>query len=122
MKEIIEKNLGLMISSNEGGMSNLLCNESLGGNAGFYKNCSCAGANFFYDKFTGEIIYFGNIQNVPKEIVKRYPEYHFRIALDLWNNKTHIINFKAPRGTTKEAKKTLEETAKEFNKKYGFQD
>ncbi|MBU2589626.1 MAG: hypothetical protein KKF52_00990 [Nanoarchaeota archaeon] len=122
MKEIIEKNLELMRSSKKGGMSELLCNESLGGNAGVYKNCSCAGANFYYDKNTGEIIYFGNIQSVPKDIVNNYEQHYFRVALDLWKDKTYIVNFKAPTEASKKAKQTLEETVKEFNSKYGFQD
>lgn len=120
MEEIIEKNLKKMRGVERGEMQYLLMRESFGGNAGFWKNCSCACTNFFYDKKNGEIIYFGNIQDVPKDIVKNYNEHRFRIALDnkIW--KIRIADYKAPKKASRKARENLEETVRRYNKEFGF--
>ncbi len=55
-----------MRSEKRGGMMEVTRKESIGGNAG----ASHLGINFYYNKETGEIIYFGNIQHVPKYILE----------------------------------------------------
>lgn len=123
MESIVSKNLEIMASNEKGGMFNVLNNESIGGNAGIHGNkYPCAGANFSYDKRDGKLIYFGNIQHVPKNIAIKYSRHCFRVAMDIFNSKMHIVDFKAPDEASEKAKKTLEETVKEFNKKYGFTD
>ena len=62
-------------------LSQKILEESFGGNAGSYKGVSCAGANFYYDKMTGEIMYFGNMQNVPEGIRNSFIHGTFRIAI-----------------------------------------
>jgi len=57
---IVTKNLERMLYKKEGGMQYLLCNESVGGNAGEFNNNPCAGANFLFNKLTGEIRKFTN--------------------------------------------------------------
>lgn len=85
-KAIIQSNLELMISSERKGMACALRYESMGGNAGFTsEGHPCCGANFRFDRNTGEIIYFGNSQDVPAE-VKNAPqnaEGTFRVAFNL---------------------------------------
>ena len=84
--EIIRENLELMVLGKAGGMANSLHKESMGGNAGYTRDGHpCRGANFHFDRNTGEIIYFGNCQNVPAT-VKTAPqnaEGTFRIAINL---------------------------------------
>lgn len=61
--EIIDLNLNMMNSD----MLDLLFNESIGGNAGNYeidgKKYFCGGANARFNRITGEIVVFGNIQD-----------------------------------------------------------
>ena len=79
IEEIVKKNLALIYSSTIGGMFSL--SESIGGNAGIHEGRSCYGANFYYHPQTGEILYFGNYQDVPKEIRENFPEGTFRVAV-----------------------------------------
>ena len=59
-KDIPHKNLKLMESIKKGGMLYLLRRESMGGNAGSYKNYNCVGARFEFNIITGEITKFTN--------------------------------------------------------------
>lgn len=130
MKEIIEKNLKLIKGVEIGEMQHLLNDESMGSNAGFWKNCSCAGANFFYDKNTGEIKYFGNIQHVPEAIKSKYSEACFRVAMDIgrWKEnimKQHIVNifyYEPLKNPPARARNTLEECVRLYNQEFGFSE
>ena len=64
LNPIVKKNLKLMRSRQSGGMAGM--SESIGGNAGSNNSAH----NFYYNKGNGEIVYFGNIQNVPEKIKK----------------------------------------------------
>lgn len=122
MNETIEKNLELMKSNERGGMHRLLMKESFGGNAGFWHNCSCAGANFYYDRKTGEIKYFENIQNVPKHIIENFDGGIFRVALETKTWKMHIVDYWAPKESSTTAKKNLEDAVRLYNKEFGFSE
>ena len=82
IEETVKKNLVLMESSVRGGMAMLSLTESIGGNAGIHEGRSCYGANFYYRPQTGEILYFGNYQDVPKEIRENFSKGTFRVAID----------------------------------------
>jgi hypothetical protein len=122
MNSIIEKNLEKMTSNNDGDMPPLLQEESYGGNAGFWKGYSCAAANFHYDQDTGEIIAFGNIQDLSREIVEKYPSHFFRVAADFFKSwKKRIVDYSAPKYVSAEARSILEETVAEYNRRHGFE-
>lgn len=79
---LIKGNLAKMTGSIEGDMGFCMIEESMGGNAGYYEGMPCVAVNFRFDEHTGEIKYFGNIQDTPSEIVKGFPGGTFRIALN----------------------------------------
>jgi len=127
---LIDKNLELMISNEPGGMYEVLIGESMGGNAGRFGNYLCAGANFYFNENTGEIIYFGNIQNVPDPIVDNCADGIFRVAWCMESNKYLIIEtcldlwkheWSEEIKISEDAKNILEQSVNEFNKKYGFE-
>ncbi|HJX05718.1 MAG TPA: hypothetical protein VJ461_03340 [Candidatus Nanoarchaeia archaeon] len=118
MNPIVAKNLELMMSSKEGGMQSLLASESIGGNAGKWRKCSCAATNFHYDPGTGEIKYFGNSPAIPSEMLK-LPSHYFRIAVDYVNSRRYgIVEYAHPREASELARKNLEESVKAYNKAY----
>ncbi len=80
-EEIVKQNLQIMFSTADGGMHSPQHNESIGGNAGQFEDYGCYGLNFFYNKDSGRIMYFGNSQYVPKNIRENYSEGSFIIAL-----------------------------------------
>ena len=83
MEYAARKNLELMRQGREGNMESLLAIESLGGNAGHMPDGRpCAGANFYFDRNTGEIKYFCNIQDAPENITPQYARGMFRVAVD----------------------------------------
>lgn len=59
--------------------------ESMGGNAGTAKidghTYSCIGLNGYAERQTGQIITFGNFQDVDTEIVQRNGHFIFRVAV-----------------------------------------
>jgi len=121
MEEIIETNLKKMVNNGKGDMLSLLSLESLGGSAGYWKDYSCQGANFYYDRFNGEIKFFGNIQKVPKAIKQKFQLGTLRLAFDIRNScKYRIIKYYLDEAT-KTAKSNLKKTIKIYNKEYGFQ-
>ncbi|KKT82553.1 MAG: hypothetical protein A3B99_00720 [Candidatus Yanofskybacteria bacterium RIFCSPHIGHO2_02_FULL_44_12b] len=68
-------------------MVDLLMTESIGGNAGAVdvdgKKYSCGGANGYANSETGEIIVFGNIQDIQdKKILENSSSFTLRVALD----------------------------------------
>ncbi|MBU1136063.1 MAG: hypothetical protein ABIG37_02200 [Nanoarchaeota archaeon] len=119
---IIYKNLERMESPEKGGMDELLLTESIGGNAGTFNGMSCAGANFCYDPFSGEIVYFANFQNIPLSIMekvksKELKEGFFRAALDTCEFNFRIIEiFAEPE--TETAKRNLEASVLEYNQRH----
>jgi hypothetical protein len=58
LEQLIEENIGLMTEFKEGCMPTLLNKESWGRVT--YNGTGCSAANFYFDKNTGRIEYFGN--------------------------------------------------------------
>ena len=79
-EQTVSRNLEKMLGNEEGDMTRLLGQESFGGNAGRHKGCLCAGANFYYNNETGEILYFGNDR--PERIAEN-PRATFKVALSI---------------------------------------
>lgn len=123
---IIQRNLEMLTGSDEGSLKYAInkSRESLGGST--YQGYPCFGANFFYDGNSGEIKYFGNVQDTPEEI-RRYHSGTLRIAYlprnirivelmidtDVDIGNWRLMGLQAP---SPEARRTLEETVHEFNK------
>ena len=116
-ERIISHNLGEMRSS----MMRLLTIESIGGNAGFVeiggRKLPCAAARGFADGETGEIMAFGNFQNIPKKIRNTYPEFIFRIAVDLRrrNSFYRIVESSFGAAFTSRATRMLQESVERWN-------
>ncbi len=126
MNKIVQKNLELMVGREEGQMMELLAKESFGGNAGTHrtekKAYTCGAANFYYNLVNGQIVYFGNCQDVPKQILETYCEGTLRVAFD--NNasyKMRIINLFLKNECDKEAMRNLEDSIDKYNTLYGFE-
>ena len=68
-RSILKTNLELMMGDKRNQMMGALIRESVGGNAGKYKEFPCAAVNFYYDKNTGEISKFTNYPNENKDLV-----------------------------------------------------
>lgn len=104
-------------------MKSLLGGESLGGNAGR----DHLAANFYYNKETGEIIYFGNIQDVPEKILdnEQYVEGTFMYYLSfVRKGKVTYVEEKIDgiifdKHDTLEARKVLALSAELYNKIHG---
>lgn len=126
---VVRGNVQLMTSWSSGGMEDCLSNESMGGNAGFYKSRPCMGANFYFDMRTGQIKEFTN-----KIFV--LPPYHsrgsFKVAVSLsgplsgrwrqfWSRltgssrKREIVWSDIPRGTSEAAKINLALSVRLYN-------
>jgi len=116
---IIDENLRLMESVELGGLQNLLCKESVGSNAGKWKDMLCVCARFFYDS-NGEIKYFGNWQNVPKDVREKFCEGFFMIATKIFNGiiLNKIIEIAYFRETCIAAKENIKESARIYNNMY----
>ena len=128
MKDIVRKNVKLMESSGREGMLNFLASESIGGNAQSFKGYPCVAINFFHSKVSGEIIKFGNYQNIDPTIRQNenYLESSFLIALKLplpknnFQSGYNIIKLFNNKKITPNALATLKECIKLFNQIHGF--
>lgn len=122
---VVEKNLERMINPYEGGMVGLLFEESIGGNAGDWNGFPCAGANFVFDKNTGEILYFENFQALPQEL-KNKPRGVMKVALDVrgeLGGDFRIISYQLDeKKLYKSVQNNIEESIRRFNYEYGFSD
>lgn len=126
---IVRENVQLMTSTRFGGMEYSISNESMGGNAGFYKSRPCVGANFYFDLRTGQIKEFTNNIFV-------LPPYHYRgsfkVAVSLsgppsgwwgqfWSRltgssrKREIVWSDIPRGASEAAKINLALSVRLYN-------
>ncbi len=122
MNETVQKNLAKMTGGERSGMEHLLAHESIGGNAGSWKGMPCQAANFYYSKWTGEIITFGNPQEVSPEIKENNPLGTFRIALNFKAEKSRIIQLLIEDKISDQAKKNLDETIRVYNEKQEFKE
>ena len=117
---IVDKNLEKMVGNNRTDMPRVLMSESMGGNAGRWKGRSCIAANFYADRNTGEIIAFGNPQDLPKNYITQYAREYFRLAIDInrtW--KYRVVEFSG-RDITYPAKETIDTTIEEYNTDHGY--
>ncbi len=122
--EIVAKNIERMRSTEPGGMRHMLIRESMGGNAGRYKGFSCVGAGFYFDRETGEMLYFDNPQRVPADIRCHHVDDMFRLAVDWSRNggtgKYRIIDYSPRDDVSQAAREVLTETIERYNREYGF--
>lgn len=82
MNEVVKRNLRKMKGTRKGELhSDEMQGESMGGNAGTHDGHPCMAANFYYEPATGEIIHFGNVQNVPRKIIDSFAEGMLRIVV-----------------------------------------
>jgi hypothetical protein len=120
-EQIISHNLDEMRSS----MMRLLTVESIGGNAGFAeiggRKIPCGAARGYADGKTGEIITFGNFQNISKKIRNTYSGFIFRIAVDLRRRSSsyRIVESSFDGPFTSKAKKLLQESVERWNAQRG---
>ncbi len=123
-EKIVKKNIKLMQSRKRGGFIQLVLTESMGGNAGAYGKFPNIGANFFFDPNTGEIIAFGNIQEMSPEVREKYLGGFFIVALLLKDRVKdtkyyiHEVGFKGK--ASFKARVTIKEMVREYNLAYGF--
>ena len=99
----------------------------------FWEGLPCLGANFFYERQDGEILFFTNhpYWKLPDKIKRnwRYPEEGtFRIAVDIrigplieGTGKKRIVDIRIPGSIPDEAKYNIEETVRIYNEQYGFE-
>ncbi len=118
-----------MISWTEGGMVSELGTESFGGNAGYWESFPCAGVRFYYDRGTGEIVTFGNFQNVRRQIRENFPEGIFKVAILMGSKKPRVkrdLDYRIIEIYYESAqildvsRQVLEKSMEEFNERYGF--
>ena len=117
----VSHNLGMLTKD----MIDLLNTESIGGNAGEAeingKKYKCGAANGFANPETGKIVMFGNIQNIPKDIVSENVEFTLRVAMDWQTGKfVKIVQFWNPGHEKKKfsenGKLAIESAVSEWNK------
>lgn len=106
----------LCAQTHGGGLLCTIYRESLSGNAGTADDKPCLGANFSFDRIMGEIVYFGNLDELLPNIREDYQRGNLRISLDLHGTGTvRILNYEAD-FLEPEAWRTIETTIEQFNK------
>lgn len=116
LNEIVQENLILMISNEEGGMRYTMGFESIGGNAGTNNENSCMAINFRYQPLNGKIEIFGNIQDLQREMIL-LPEGTFRIET-IKRKGDKILKYRIGKGTSI-ARKNMKTTIREYNRRCG---
>lgn len=116
--KIVAHNLNMLNKD----MVKLLLIESIGGNADSVeiegKRYLCGGANGYANKNNGEIIIFGNIQDVGKNTKDNTDNSDFtlRVALDSKSaGFFKIVDFFESENFTKEGKQNIEIAIKQYN-------
>jgi hypothetical protein len=121
-ERILSHNLQQMHST----MMRLLNAESIGGNAGFVRirgrTVACAAARGFADVRSGEIIIFGNYQDIPKKIRDAYAEFILRIAVDVKRRtpSSRIVGCSACAPFSNKAKRMLRASVERWNEQCGI--
>jgi len=97
--DIIRKNLGLMVRTEEGSMQKYLMKAGLEGATtigkgenGKPKKYATTGANFYYDLSTGEIVLFSNL-DARYHKAEGFGMGHFQLVVDDPNNRTYEYEF-----------------------------
>ncbi len=108
---VVEHNLKMLKED----MWELLKEESMGGNAGSIevngKRYPCAAANGYANSKTGEIIIFGNIQDIDQKIVKSNS--HITLRIEMFESK--IIDFFGKEKISEEGRVNIEKAIEEYN-------
>jgi len=119
MRTVVVKNLALMNARGRGSMKRFLTKESMAGNAGKTvingKEYNCQAANFYYDKETGEIVKFSNMDG---ELQETHAKGIFRFAVDMTNehfNSYFKIVETRYGAASPEANATIQGTASAYN-------
>lgn len=119
---LLKHNLKMMGSD----MHRLLFSESIGGNAGAYESngiyYSCGAANLNVNPETGEIMAFGNFQNIPQEILDKTARLIFKVAIDLkgeykkyHNGFFRIIETYGLDNLNQNARRVIEKSVEDYN-------
>ena len=123
MHPIVEKNVLLMRPRSKlaYNMHALARRESMGGNAGSYGHRPCVGVNFNYDPLTGEILCFGNYQELPPALRERGRTGLFRIVMDVFRGEgtgkytiLQIIDVSGP------GLPIIQQSVAIYNREFGF--
>lgn len=121
-KFIWQHNLEMM----DGEMQKLLNSESIGGNAGRSvvdgKKYSCAAANGYANPETGEILAFGNPQDLSKDIIASGKEFTMRVAFDLGHGFFKVLEILATDQFSPKGQAALDEAAAKYNIKHAFEE
>ncbi len=114
---IVNKNLEKLLK--EGNY--ILSRESFGGNGGYHNGNPCAGLNFKFDEYTGEITYLGNapgtngifrveLKKVGEEVYQRV----FKIIQISIKNGTQYVKIEDA-NLPERTKSVLEKTVEKYN-------
>ncbi len=110
-EKIVEHNLRMLKKD----MHQVLNSESIGGNAGSIevegKRYPCVATNGYVDSKTGEIVAFGNFQNIDKETVKNSAEITLRISF--FDGK--IVDFFGKEKISQEGLQNIEKAIEQYN-------
>lgn len=111
-------------------MTKLLLVESMGGNAGAVTidgiKYACAAANGYANPETGEIVVFGNSQNIDDDIIKNNMEFTLRVAVDIKRLQGarpsgssepffNIVNFLGKEYFVPSARRSIESAIERYN-------
>lgn len=112
--DYVKRNLQMMRGTMPGQMQELLNQESWGGTAGYtIDGRRCAGARFYADRNTGQIIYFVNYE-VPQFVPDFYTSGMFRVAADK-EFRQEIIKTSFDKDISEAAKETIRKSAELYN-------
>jgi len=118
---IINKNLKLMDSGEEGGMMTLYTKESMGGLPGTYKGYPCVALNFVFDPKTGEIFYFDVPQHIPEYLIEKTIKGQFKMAIDFSvSGRRGIVDISIIGNAEREALIVIADSVKAYNKLHNF--
>lgn len=121
MADVLLKNLARMTSQQRGGMHYALIMESMGRTA--VEGHSHMAANFHFNPETGEIKYFGNIQDVPQDVRRVCSDSMFRLITDVHqggSGKYRILGYTPPQTVSQQAREVLSRTVHAYNAQHGF--
>jgi hypothetical protein len=80
-RDIVEGNLAKMMTPGEGNMPEIMLDKTIKPDPSSNQEKPCINVNFYFDKETGKILYFGRIEDVPFEIASANTRGTFQIAI-----------------------------------------
>ncbi|MBC8494753.1 hypothetical protein H8D36_01230 [archaeon] len=120
MNNIVSLNLKLMNSGSEGGMRYLMLEESFGGPGRFGEGYTSAGLEYRFDPKTGEIKEFDSYNRYMQGEFRDFPRHILEVAILNNLSGMGIIDYKAPRICSLEARQNLEESVRVYNLNQNF--